>query len=219
MGINDHESPQWSEHQKGLMEPLEIEVKFYLTNIDSIRNLILDLGATYLSRNFETNIRFEDQHHSLIQNQCLLRLRKDDRATLTFKSRHGNADEEFKISKELEVEVSDFATMSQILESLGFHQEQVYEKWRETYRLSDSLICIDTMPYGDFLEIEGPKNDIKDLSRALGFKWENRILLNYLGIFERLKEKLSLTFSDLTFSNFCGTRINVSDLLPWLGKV
>jgi hypothetical protein len=34
--------------------------------------------------------------------------------------------------KELEVKVSDFDAMKRILQALGFHCEQTYEKWRET---------------------------------------------------------------------------------------
>ncbi len=195
------------------MEHLEIEVKFFLADVKSIRHRILELGADYKGRNFETNIRFEDINKSLIQKKSLLRLRKDDKTTLTFKSIPPVQDNRFKILRELEVEVSDFSTMRLILESLGFHKEQIYEKWRETFVLNGTIFCIDTMPYGDFLEIEGDKDDIKDLTRKIGLEWEKRIVKNYLELFEIIRKRLNLPFSDVTFNNFNTIRIDLAEHL------
>ena len=195
------------------MEYLEIEVKFYLPDIDSIRTRLIDLGAVFKHRTFETNIRFEDTEKSLIQKKSLLRLRKDKKITLTFKSEPPFKDNQFKILKEFEVEVSDFDTMEHILKSLGFKEEQVYEKWREIYVLGDTHLCLDTMPYGDFLEIEGKKESIRQLASQIGLLWEKRILLNYLAIFDIIKRQLNLSFYDVTFSNFNNIRF---DMAPYL---
>ena len=195
------------------MEYLETEVKFYLPSIDSIRTRMIDLGAVFKHRTFETNIRFEDAEKSLIQKKSLLRLRKDNKITLTFKSEPPFKDDQFKILKEFEVEVSDFDTMEHILKSLGFKEEQVYEKWREIYVLGDTHLCLDTMPYGDFLEIEGKKESIQLLASQIGLLWDKRILLNYLAIFDIIKRQLNLSFYDVTFSNFNNIRF---DMTPYL---
>ncbi len=184
------------------MNPLEIEVKFYITNPSDLQKHILELGAESQGRFFETNIRYEDAHNSFLQKESILRLRKDRKATLTFKSKSPDQNHEFKILRELEVEVSDFKIMQNILEALGFHEEQIYEKWRETLVLNDLVFCIDTMPYGIFLEIEGKGNEIIEYAQRLNLCWEHRILANYLSIFERIKTKLNLPFSDVTFENF-----------------
>ncbi|RLB85714.1 MAG: class IV adenylate cyclase [Deltaproteobacteria bacterium] len=198
------------------MENLEIEVKFYLSDMDSIRDRILDFGAVSRERVFETNLRFDDADNHLIKKKSLLRLRQDTKTILTFKSEPPFKDDQFKILRELEVEVSDFATMKHILESLGFREEQVYEKWRETFILNRTNLCLDTMPYGDFLEIEGQKDDIKKLASQIGLKWEKRILLNYLAIFEIIKQKLNLPFYDVTFSNFINIRFDLAEYLDLL---
>ena len=117
------------------MQNLEIEVKFYLADLEGIRNKILKLGAKSKGRLFETNIRYEDKINSLIKKKSLLRLRQDEKATFTLKSSPPVKSKDYKIVNELEVEVSDFATMDQILKTLGFHPEQKYEKWRETFIL------------------------------------------------------------------------------------
>ena len=198
------------------MENLEIEVKFYLSDMDFIRDRILEIGAVSRGRVFETNLRFDDPDNSLIEKRSLLRLRRDTKTTLTFKSEPPFKNDQFKILKELEVEVSDFATMKHILESLGFREEQVYEKWRETFRLNSANLCLDTMPYGDFLEIEGQKEDIKELAYRIGLKWQKRILLNYLAIFDVIKLKSNLPFYDVTFSNFLNIRFDITKYLDLL---
>jgi len=195
------------------MEHLEIEVKFYLSDMDSIRDRILELGAVSMGRVFETNLRFDDADNSLIEKKSLLRLRRDTKTILTFKSEPPFKNDQFKILKELEVEVSDFATMKHILESLGFREEQVYEKWRETFILNNVNLCLDTLPYGDFLEIEGQKEDIKELAYRIGLNWQKRILLNYLAIFDVIKRKSNLAFYDVTFSNFINIRFDIAEYL------
>ena len=195
------------------MKYLETEVKFYLPNIDSIRTRLIDLGAVFKHRTFETNIRFEDPEKSLIKKRSLLRLRKDKKITLTFKSEPPFKDDQFKILKEFEVEVSDFDAMEHILKSLGFKEEQVYEKWREIYVFGDTHLCLDTMPYGDFLEIEGTKESIQQLALKIGLLWEKRILLNYLAIFDIIKRQLNLSFYDVTFSNFNNIQFDMAQYL------
>jgi adenylate cyclase class 2 len=194
------------------MEQLEIEVKFYLPDIESMRRRVFTLGAESKGRVFEYNIRYEDAGNTLIRKKSLLRLRRDTKTLLTFKSTPPVASTEFKILNELEVQVSDFETMNQILEKLGFHPEQIYEKWRETLFLDQTRFYLDTMPYGTFLEIEGSENDIRAYAARLGLSWHKRILLNYLEIFEIIRQQRSLTFTDLTFKNFESVRIDMAAL-------
>ncbi len=195
------------------MEKFEIEVKFYLADIARMRRRILERGAESKGRVFENNIRYEDEHNTLITKKSLLRLRQDQKAILTYKSSPAVASTEFKIFKELEVEVSDFITMNQILQKVGLHPEQTYEKWRETIILDQTGFYLDTMPYGTFLEIEGSEKDIRKYASRLGLSWHRRILLNYLEIFELMRKKLNLTFKNLTFKNFETIRIDIAALL------
>ena len=195
------------------MEKLETEVKFYLSDIQSIRKCISDLGARSRGRFFERNLRFEDKQKSLKNKKLLLRLRRDKTTTLTIKSPLAEGDKQFKKMKEMEVEVSHFDTMNHILQALGFHCEQIYEKWRETLVLEKTQFCLDGMPFGNFLEIEGQEEDIKNYVSRLGLQWSKRILLNYLEIFEILKSKKKLEFRDVTFDNFKNTEAGIADYL------
>ena len=195
------------------MKSLEIEVKFYVPDIDAIRARIRSLGAEPKGDGFETNIRFDDEEMRLTRGKKLLRLRQDTRCRLTVKSPPddpGDADTEFKIFRELEVDVSDSQTMIAILEQLGFYPRQVYEKQRETYFFNHTELCLDTLPFGHFLEIEGGKDDIRKATEAIGLNWEKRITANYLSMFASLQQQLNLPFEDVTFENFKKVEIDKS---------
>ena len=191
------------------MEHLEIELKFYAADFGAFRERLRQLGAICTcERTFEHNVRYETEDDRLLKNRCLLRLRKDRQTTLTFKSPPPETDNRFKVYRELEVSLSDFDTMDAILKALGFDRRQVYEKWRETWQLDDATLCLDTMPFGAFLEIEARPEPILQVVRDLGLVWEQRILANYLGMFEKIKEKEGWAFSDVTFDNFTDVRFS-----------
>lgn len=187
--------------QETLM-PIEHEAKFILTDADAVRARIIALKGQTEGRFFETNIRYENDNESLKTSGILLRLRKDRKVWLTYKSPSSVIDSGVKSMNEMEVSVSDFDTMNDILEGVGFHRAQIYEKWRETYELNAAKLCLDTMPFGEFLEIEGTPEDVRELSSTLALPWESRVLDNYLTIFARLKQWEHYPFNDLTFDNF-----------------
>lgn len=195
---------------------LEIEVKFHIAHVSEMHQRILDLGAKALPKVFETNLRYENPQNNLKQTGRLLRLRKDKTSRLTFKSRPDHQDTECKVYHELEVEVSDFDTMAAILDALGYKKVQIYEKWRQTFSWRDVLLCLDTMPFGNFLEIEGPRKSIKDVADQLGLPWGKRILDNYLAMFDVLRKGSGLPFKDLTFSNFEQYK---ADIRPYLAAM
>jgi adenylate cyclase class 2 len=192
------------------MWQLEVEVKFYLSDIEGMRKKILKRGARSNRRVFETNIRYDDKNNRLMKKKSLLRLRQDQKTTITFKSSPPVRGKAYRIFNELEAEVSDFATMGQILEALGYHPAQRYEKWRESFTLDQTWFCLDRMPYGNFLEIEGQEKDIRHYAAQLGLSWHKRILFDYIEIFEMIRKKMNLKFTDITFKNFESVRTDIS---------
>ncbi len=195
------------------MSTLEIEVKFFLEDMETVRQRLQQAGARSEGRFFEYNICFENAAQDLHKTKSLLRLRKDNKTSLTYKTKPNGIDTDFKVLKELEVAISDFDTMVVILKALGFHREQVYEKYRETFTLGSTKICLDSMPYGNFLEIEGQKEGIRNLAGQLDMPWCRRILWNYRSIFATLKERLDLEFSDITFDNFREVELKIETFL------
>ncbi|MFW5901534.1 MAG: class IV adenylate cyclase [Thermodesulfobacteriota bacterium] len=185
------------------MTALEIEVKFFLESTGPIEEHVKALGAAFGDPVDETNIRYETEDNALYASKSLLRLRRAGRDTLlTFKSESQPGRTDYKIHTEYEVSVDNFEMMRNILESLGFHQAQVYEKKRRICQLGDVTLCLDTMPYGVFLELEGPGEAIRDVAGQLGLAWEERILMNYLEMFDRIRSEKGLAVDDVTFDNF-----------------
>lgn len=183
-------------------QPLEIEIKYLITDLDALREKIMARGFESHGNHFEFNLRFEDEDESLYRNHQILRLRRDTENRLTFKAKSPKSSALYKIRKEIEVSVSDFEAMRNIIHALGFRKEQIYEKWRETFTAGRAEICLDRMPFGDFMEIEGPEQDIAAISKTLGFSPEQGIKVNYLTLFSYIKEKEHLPFDDVTFDHF-----------------
>jgi adenylate cyclase class 2 len=88
---------------------------------------------------------------------------------LTYKKRIPSASP-IKQQREEETGIEDPEAMAAILEVLGFTPALVYEKRRQTWRLGNTEIVIDVLPFGLFMEIEGRVSEIKAIERKLGLK-------------------------------------------------
>lgn len=189
---------------------IEIEVKFFVAQPQSMRRKLIQSGRIIQPRTFESNARYDDAGESLLRQGALLRLRQDEACRLTFKAKHTASSTQYKIYKELEVEVDDYHVMDAILEHIGFRPVQYYEKWRETFLLAETLVCLDTLPFGYFLEIEGEPENIRKSADQLGLDWRHRILWNYLSIFEAIHKREGLKFRDPTFDNFSSHPVSLA---------
>ncbi len=188
----------------------ELEAKFYITKPEALETKLNTLGAEMIQgRTHEYNLRFDTPDQKLAQQFQLLRLRKDQVTRLTYKGPATNQGG-VNVREEIEIAVGDFETAKQLLHALGYEVTAIYEKYRRTYKLNHNHITIDEMPFGVFVEVEGPdKEGIKTTSETLGLNWDVNISENYLMIFYRLKEALRLDFNEMTFENFEGIEIDM----------
>ncbi len=196
---------------------LEIEVKFYVTDLAMVRKRVIAAGSTLKKeRVYERNIRYDNMWDGLAVRGAMLRLRQDKKAKMTFKGVPPNTDisqSQARVREEIEFEVSDFDSADLLLHRIGFIPRQTYEKYRETFQLGDVEIVLDEMPYGDFIELEGAEEDICTVADQLDLAWDERILTNYLGLFAQLNTHHDLELQDLTFANFENRAISVADIL------
>lgn len=152
--------------------PIEIEKKFRLTakQRDEVRARLPEIGATRAGEEFEVNTLYTGDAVEL--NQAVLRLRRiDNRALLTYKERVGTRTD-IKQQLEFETGIENPAALEFILEALGYYPALVYEKRRETWRLEETEIVVDELPFGHFMEIEGDEESIQDI--------ENRLAIEHL---------------------------------------
>lgn len=189
----------------------ETEVKIAVADLDAIRARLEQVGAALSkARVYERNVRYEDAAGTLAARDIVLRLRQDSAARLTYKAPPDSAaalPANVRTRFEAEVTVSDFETMDTILRRLGFHPYAVYEKYRTTYRLGETEVVLDEMPFGDFIEVEGAAPAIERALEALGLSGAPRILESYMVLFDRVKAALALDARDLTFANFEGVEV------------
>ncbi len=195
---------------------LEVEVKFFVSDLDIMRQRLERVGAEPANpRVYELNIRFDTSDEALLQRAELLRLRQDTRARLTFKGpAAADITSEAKVREEIELEIADFDRMATILTRLGYAPVQTYEKYRQTYHWRGVEIVLDELPFGDFVELEGPEAGIKAAASALGLDWSRRVLTNYLGLMDLCRRTFNLPFTDLTFVNFDQFPVDMSRFLP-----
>ncbi|MBN2549590.1 MAG: class IV adenylate cyclase [Anaerolineales bacterium] len=185
------------------MEDQEIEVKFYVQNISRVEQRLIALGAELSQpRTLETNLRFDTPQGDLARSFQVLRLRQDTAARLTYKGpAHG--DDGVRVRQEIEFIVSDFGAAQRLLEALGYQIGMIYEKYRAQYELPGLHIALDEMPYGNFVEIEGPDSTtIQALSAKLGLNWRASVQASYTMLFQNLQTEHKLPFRDLSFDNF-----------------
>jgi len=198
---------------------LEIEVKFLVENLATVRRRLVGAGGTLSKpRIYECNVRFDTPWQTLMLQGKLLRLRQDTVARITFK---GEPEEtrpsEARIREEIEMEVEDFDTAVAILEKIGFEQVQLYEKYRATFQLDRVEVVLDEMPFGYFVELEGSERAIRSAADVLRLEWGKRILSNYLALMAELKTAHNLPFDDLTFENFANLQATMSDIRDYAG--
>ena len=191
------------------MDSVEIEVKFWVPRPELLVERILALGAAAGCRVFECNWLYDDPRGSLEARGELLRLRRDGAWRLTYKLPCPE-DGQFKVRRELETTLADGEVVAAVFRALGLKPVRCYEKWRQTFDLDDAHLCLDTLPFGDFLEIEATGERIRRLAAELDLPWSRRILGTYLDLFRIVAEEMHLAFHDITFANFEGLTVDLS---------
>ncbi len=180
----------------------ETEAKFYIEHPDALQKRIESLGATVSEpRVLETNLRFDTPDRDLRQLGYVLRLRQDTRAHMTFKDGDQTQGGAFN-RRELEFTVSDFDTAKELLQALGYEVSFTYEKYRTTYKLDGAEIMLDELPYGHFVEIEGPEDAIRAAAEKLKLKWDTAVQDSYALLFDKLRAHQGWQMRDLSFANF-----------------
>ena len=196
----------------------EIEVKFYVRDLDRIITRLHELEARLIQRRvLETNLRFDLPDGSLRSAGRVLRLRRDTEARFTYKGPSTN--EQGVLSRtEIEFTVGDFEKAKEFMEALGYQKLLYYDKYRTTYALPQTSevwahIMLDELPYGNFVEIEGKSTEmIRAIADQLNLNWDTAIGTSYTALFERARKTLRFVFRDLSFENFADTEVNASHL-------
>ena len=167
---------------------IETEKKYRLSKeqFDEVLFSLKELNGEFIKEEFEVNLLYGGG--ILEEEKALLRVRKiDDKTILTYKKQlHNNLG--IKQHTEYETEVADGDEIENIIKSLGFQLGMVYEKRRQTWHLQGVEVCLDELPFGLFMEVEGKISEIGLIEMMLeleDFEVENNTypkLTYHLGI-------------------------------------
>ena len=169
---------------------VEIEVKIRINDISNFSEKISKLGAKLeKERHLEENTLYDFRSKDLQKKHQALRLRTTNKKIfLTFKGPPQKS-RKFKIREEYETEVKNEKQLKKILKSLGLRPVFNYQKYRTVYRKKNLNVCLDETHIGNFLEIEGERNEIVKFSMALGISKGEFIKLDYIQLMKKEEEK------------------------------
>jgi len=163
----------------------EIELKLPLTNTQDIIDKLISLEAIFISEVTQHDYLYDSPFIDFKKKDEALRLRheiceENEKVFLTYKGPATFSSEGHKIREEHEVEVSDFAKMQKILKGLRFENTAIVKKIRRTYRVNDIIIAVDSLPFGDFIELEGDAKKSEIVRQKLGLGTVEPIKKGYI---------------------------------------
>jgi len=169
---------------------VEVEVKIRIEDTSSLREKMLRSGARLeKERYYEQNTLYDYPSQDLYRKRQALRLRRINKKTfLAFKGIPQKS-RKFKIREEFETEVGNEKQLRKILKSLGLIPVIGYQKYRAVFRKKRLKICLDETSIGNFIELEGERNEIVKFAKALGFSKKEFIKLDYIQLMKEEREK------------------------------
>ncbi|MFN8674686.1 MAG: class IV adenylate cyclase [Candidatus Sericytochromatia bacterium] len=167
----------------------EIEVKVLEINKNEVIKKLIELKAVLVKKEFQANYMFDYKNQTFENKGGYVRIRKaydfiNNKEKITLTSKELISKDKFKISKEIEFQAYEFENTKLFLESLGLVQFRLDEKYRESYKLDEGLVEIDTWAgVKTYLEVEAET------------ELEIEIILNKLGY--DLKDSTSMTLKEI----------------------
>jgi adenylate cyclase class 2 len=160
---------------------IEIEVKIRIENPSEMKRKLIAQGCVLTMERFlEKNAFYDIRAGSLLAKKEALRLRTiGKRSWLTFKG-PVQGSRSFKVREEFESEVRNAPQFRKILKALGFQPIFQYRKRRTHLRKGRLKICLDETSVGNFIELEGRRNEIVTFAKALGHTRTDFITRDYV---------------------------------------
>jgi adenylate cyclase, class 2 len=161
----------------------EIEVKFPLRDRGALTERLKEIGAERLyAETFEDNIVL-DRRGELRTKGALLRVRKFGKYSIATYKGPMSIDGGVKSREEVQTGVESFELAIELFDALGFKPVFRYQKYREVWRLKGAEVVIDRTPIGDYFEIEGSVDLIREIAASLGMNMDQAIRQTYADLY------------------------------------
>jgi adenylate cyclase, class 2 len=186
----------------------EIEVKLRVDGVARLTRALKALPAKQTARVYEQDTLFDTADRFFQKREAIMRLRtctrvagravtgantrrrgKATEGSLTFKGLVKGASPaggHYKEREEIEFRIGNVARFAGALRRIGMRPWFRYEKYRTTYtsgRYPGLKFELDETPIGFFLELEGPKRQIRRAAEALGYSRADYITASYLELY------------------------------------
>lgn len=161
----------------------EIETRIMDIDIDNIRKILIDNGAENIKKEDQINDIYDFEDGKLLNNKGYARIRTvtdniNNKVVYYMTTKKMLSQERFKVMEENEVIVNDKKMAEGIFKSLGLNLKESNKKYRESYKIFDSLVEIDInekkfCPF-PYLEIETTSEENLDkVVKLLGYTLED----------------------------------------------
>jgi adenylate cyclase class 2 len=185
----------------------EKEIKLELKSFDKIVKILKKQDAEFIGSAFQRTLRYDTEDDELQKKWLFLRLRSGFSNTLTLKIKVDN--KEVFERKEIELEIDDIESMRRILKNLGYSKERIMEKYRSMWKINGVEICLDELPFGFFIEIEGDEKKIFEVAENLGLDVSSKIIVTYWDLFEKYKKEKGIIGKDIVFDEDYESKIKI----------
>lgn len=192
------------------MQAAEIELKFPISNLDSLTSRLIQLGFHQdTPRTFEHNTLYDTPARDLRSRREILRIRQyGPVCTVTHKRLSAEDDPRntrYKVRIETETKVAEGPALAEIFRNLGYVPAFVYDKFRSEWSPPASTevtghLVIDETPIGSFVEIEGPTAWIDETVAKLGVDPASCLIDSYGKLFLDWKQRTGSPAENLTFT-------------------
>ena len=195
---------------------IETELKFPVDALGPVLDKLNLINGDHTPWYFEKNIVLDDEKGSLRNRNFLLRLRTGscNKLTLKLPVHAGNVSGHAKNMQEYETELDNIKDMESIFRHLGFHTWLRYEKFRQVWNLNEIKVCLDILPFGRFVEIEGPEDKIFEIALKLGLDPSTSTAKTYHQLNRELAGKNAPQTDDFVFDGEMKKNIEM-ELTGW----
>lgn len=189
----------------------ETEIKLSIKDLTEVHQKVANLNSRLQKeRHFEDNYVLDTSDLTVRNSGSLLRIRivsSADREScmhtqgiLTFKGTLQIHDG-VRNREEMECIVDPPETFLKIFGRLGYSLKFRYQKYRTIYSIDQKQIhiCIDETPIGNYLELEGPAEEIHEIAEKLGYTREQYITESYGGLYYRWCKEHGIESSNMVF--------------------
>ena len=169
--------------------PAEVELKFKVTDFGKIRKILGETGAFVIHELAnERNLVLDTMDRAIGKAGKLLRIRQyGDAVFITIKEPVMPGPMKSRIENELKIDKT-LEEAQELFERIGCSPVYEYKKTREIWECNGSHVCLDSLYFGKFVEIEADSQEkVAATAALLGFDPAKGLRESYSSLEKRHK--------------------------------